>query len=94
MTTGEMAKVGREIMGGKGPCLSCHTVGQAGAGRFPDWAGSVSERGPVKRAMTDIDYFAENALRAERDSSSPVGSRRSPPINKPPIGLTDQEILA
>ena len=32
----EMAKVGREIMDGKGLCFTCHTIGKKGALRFPD----------------------------------------------------------
>ena len=36
MTTDDMVEVGREIMEGKGLCLTCHTIGQTGALRFPD----------------------------------------------------------
>src|SRR4029453_7165354 len=39
ISTAEMAKVGREIMDGKGLCLTCHTIGKTGALRFPDLAG-------------------------------------------------------
>ena len=39
MTTADMVKVGREIMEGKGICLTCHTIGKTGALRFPDLAG-------------------------------------------------------
>ena len=39
MTTADMVKVGREIMDGKGLCLTCHTIGKSGALRFPDLAG-------------------------------------------------------
>ena len=39
LTTADMAKVGREIMEGKGLCLTCHTIGKSGALRFPDLDG-------------------------------------------------------
>ena len=39
MTTADMVKIGREIMDGKGICLTCHTIGKTGALRFPDLAG-------------------------------------------------------
>ena len=49
LTTADMVKVGREIMDGKGLCLTCHTIGQSGALRFPDLegvAGRAAERVP------------------------------------------------
>ncbi|HSN68017.1 MAG TPA: hypothetical protein VLV48_02150, partial [Thermoanaerobaculia bacterium] len=39
LTTADMVKVGREIMEGKGLCVTCHTIGKSGALRFPDLEG-------------------------------------------------------
>ena len=50
MTTADMVKVGREIMDGKGICLTCHTIGKTGALRFPDLGESVSGRRAAFRA--------------------------------------------
>ena len=35
LTTADMVTVGRQIMEGKGLCLTCHTIGRSGALRFP-----------------------------------------------------------
>ena len=50
MTTADMVKVGREIMEGKGLCLTCHTIGKTGALRFPTSTASVPARRPESRA--------------------------------------------
>ena len=50
MTTADMVKVGREIMEGKGICLTCHTIGKTGALRFPDLAGIGAARRTASRA--------------------------------------------
>ena len=89
----EMAKIGRDIMEGKGLCLTCHTIGKTGGPfRFPDLA-NVDVRAKTRKAgYTDVDYFAESMY----DPNAfivPGFNPGMPTINKPPIGLTDQEIL-
>jgi len=44
LTTADMVKVGREIMDGKGLCMTCHTIGKSGALRFPDLDGVADHR--------------------------------------------------
>jgi hypothetical protein len=79
-------------MEGKGLCLTCHTIGKTGALRFPDLEG-VAVRAKTREAgLSDVDYFAQamydpNAYIVEGFNPG------MPVINKPPIGLTDQEIL-
>ena len=92
LTTADMVTVGREIMDGKGLCFTCHTIGRTGALRFPDLAGvagRVAEREP---GLSDVEYFAKSMY----DPNSfvvPGFNPGMPVINRPPIGLTDQEIL-
>ena len=93
MTSEDMAKLGREIMEGKGFCLTCHTIGKAtGPYRFPDLAG-VDVRAKTRvPGLDDVEYFAQSMY----DPTAyvvPGFPPAMPPINKPPIGLTDQEIL-
>jgi hypothetical protein len=92
MNTAEMAKVGREIMDGKGLCFTCHTMGKKGALRFPDLEG-VDIRARTREAgFTDVDYFAQAMYEPNAyivDGFNPG----MPTINKPPIGLSDDEIL-
>ncbi len=92
MSTADMAKVGRQIMEGKGFCLTCHTIGKTGALRFPDLAGVDARAKTRVPGLSDIEYFAESMY----DPTAYVVAGfppAMPPINKPPIALTDQEIL-
>ena len=92
MTTAEMVKVGREIMEGKGICLTCHTLGKTGALRFPDLAGvAVSAKSRVP-GLSDVEYLAQSMYEPTA-FVVPGFPPAMPPVNQPPIGLTDQEIL-
>jgi hypothetical protein len=92
LTSADMAKVGRQIMESKGFCLTCHTIGKTGALRFPDLAG-VDERAKTRVAgLSDIEYFAQSMYEPNA-FIVPGFPPAMPPINQPPIGLTDQEIL-
>ena len=92
MTTADMVKVGREIMEGKGLCFTCHTIGKTGALRFPDLDG-VGVRAKTRvPGLSDVEYLAQSMY--EPDAYIVPGFNPGmPTINKPPIGLTDQEIL-
>ena len=92
LTTPEMVEVGREIAEGKGLCLTCHTIGQTGALRFPDLAGVAGRAAERVPGLSEVDYFAQSMY--EPDTFVVPGfSPGMPAINRPPIGLTDQEIL-
>ena len=93
MATADMVKVGREIMEGKGVCLTCHTIGKTtGPFRFPDLAG-VDVRAKTRvPGLSDVEYFAQSMY--EPTAYVVAGFPPAmPPINQPPIGLTDKEIL-
>src|SRR4029434_10179881 len=92
LTPADMAKVGREIMEGKGLCLTCHTIGKTGALRFPDLAGVDARAKSREPGLSDVEYFAQ-AMYEPNAFIVPGFNPGMPVINKPPIGLTDQEIL-
>jgi mono/diheme cytochrome c family protein len=92
LTTTDMVKVGREIMDGKGLCFTCHTIGKTGALRFPDLEGVDTRAQSRVPGLTDVEYFAQSLYAPER-YIVPGFNPGMPVINKPPIGLTDQEIL-
>src|SRR5262245_3057443 len=93
LTTDEMVKVGQEIMNGKGLCFTCHTLGKTeGPFRFPDLSGVDARAKMRKPGYTDVDYFAETIYEPNA-FIVPGFNPGMPVINKPPIGLTDQEIL-
>jgi cytochrome c len=93
LTTDEMVKVGQEIMNGKGLCFTCHTLGKTeGPFRFPDMSG-VDVRAKTRvPGLSDVEYFAQSIYEPEK-FIVPGFNPGMPVINKPPIGLTDQEIL-
>ena len=92
MTTADMVKVGGELMASKGLCLTCHTIGKTGALRFPDLEG-VDVRAMTRvPGLSDIEYFAQTMYEPDR-FVVPGFNPGMPTINRPPIGLTDQEIL-
>jgi mono/diheme cytochrome c family protein len=92
LTTADMVTVGRQIMDGKGLCMTCHTIGRSGALRFPDLDGVAGRAATRVPGLNDVEYFAQSLYAP--DTFIVAGFNPGMPvINKPPIGLTDQEIL-
>jgi hypothetical protein len=92
LTTADMVTVGRQLMEGKGLCLTCHTIGRSGALRFPDLDGVAGRATTRVPGLSEVEYFAQSLYEPDRfivEGFNPG----MPVINKPPIGLTDQEIL-
>ena len=90
----EMQTVGRQIMEGKGLCFTCHTVGKtSGPFRFPDLGGIGTRAGTRIPGMSDVEYLAQSLYEPEK-YIVPGFNPGMPVISKPPIGLTDEEILA
>jgi len=93
LTTDDMVKVGQEIMNGKGLCFTCHTLGKTeGPFRFPDLSGVDVRAKTREPGLSDVEYFAQSIYEPEK-FIVPGFNPGMPVINKPPIGLTDQEIL-
>jgi len=83
----------QEIMNGKGLCFTCHTLGKTeGPFRFPDLSGVDARAKMRKPGYSDVDYFAETIYEPNA-FIVPGFNPGMPVINKPPIGLNDQEIL-
>ena len=92
LTTADMVGVGRQIMDSKGLCFTCHTIGRTGALRFPDLEGIAVRAKSRIPGLSDVEYFAQSLY--EPDAYVVPGFNPGmPTINKPPIGLTDPEIL-
>ena len=95
VSTEEMVEIGQEIFVGKGICSTCHTIGKTGSLRFPDLDGIAARSAERRRSdgYTAVDYLAESLYEPDIfivDGFNPG----MPAVGKPPIGLTDQEILA
>ena len=92
LTTADMVKVGREIIDGKGLCVTCHTFGKSGALRFPDLEGVGARAATRIAGMSDVEYLAQS-MYEPNVYIVPGFNPGMPVINQPPIGLSDQEIL-
>ena len=93
MTPQQLAKIGDEIAHGKGLCTTCHTIGSKEAGRFPDLAG-VAERAKTRvPGLDQVHYFAQT-LCDPNAFIVPGFVPGMPTINKPPVGLSDEELHA
>lgn len=92
LTVDEMVDFGREIVGAKGTCLTCHTFGSDKPERFPDLNNIGRKAGSRKDGFSDIDYLAESLY--DPDAYIVEGfAPGMPAVNKPPISLSDKEIL-
>jgi mono/diheme cytochrome c family protein len=94
MTPAELAKIGDRIARDKGMCLTCHTIGMpGGAHRYPDLAG-VAERARTRvPGLDQVGYFAQSLCHP--DAYVVAGfAPGMPTINKPPIGLSEDEMHA
>jgi mono/diheme cytochrome c family protein len=91
MSQDEMLNAGRQIMEGKGLCFTCHTVGKKGALRFPDLEGIGARASTQVPGLTDVQYLAQSIYEPDH-FIVPGFSKGMPVINKPPIGLSDDEI--
>ncbi len=93
LSTDEMVTIGQQITGGKGTCLTCHTIGSHDSGlRFPDLGNIGAIAGDRREGQTDVQYIAEsmydpNAYIVEGFVAG------MPQVSRPPIALSDEEIL-
>lgn len=88
VSSDEMAEIGRGIYEGKGICYTCH----ANTSRYPDLQGIATRAATRKPGYSALDYMVETLY--EPDAYIVEGFNPGmPPVNKPPIGLTDDEIL-
>jgi mono/diheme cytochrome c family protein len=92
LTTTDLVRVGREIVEGKGLCSTCHTIGKSGALRFPDLEGIGTRAKTRVPGLNDVEYLAQS-MYEPNVYIVPGFNPGMPEIHKPPIGLTNQEIL-
>ncbi len=89
VSTEEMVQIGKTIYDGKGICFTCH----ANTSRYPDLQDIASRAATRKPGSSAIDYLAESLY--EPGAYIVEGfTPGMPEVNKPPIGLTDPEILS
>lgn len=91
VTPEQMVEIGKGIFEGKGICHTCHVFGRSD--RFPDLEGVGARAGNRVPGLTGIQYLAQSLYHPEA-FIVPGYNPGMPTINKPPVGLTDDEIKA
>ncbi|MFQ5579747.1 MAG: cytochrome ubiquinol oxidase subunit I [Nitrospiria bacterium] len=90
-TKDDLVQVGQDIFYSKGQCALCHAIG-AGQGRCPNLSGVGARltRGFIYESLVKPEAY----VRLDFNSEESVDySAQMPAINKPPIGLSEQELL-
>lgn len=93
MTTEDLVAIGKQVAEGKGLCFTCHTIGKSGALRFPDLDGVAARSETRIEGLSGLEYLAQSIYTPDVFIVDGF-SKGMPAINKPPIGLNDQEIVA
>lgn len=89
LTTADLVEIGREIYEGKGTCQTCH----GSTSRFPDLDGIATRAASRIPGMGQLEYLAQSLY--EPDAFIVEGyTSGMPAMDKPPIGLSDDEIKA
>lgn len=91
VTPAQMVEIGQGIFQGKGICNTCHVFGRSD--RFPDLDGIGTRAASRVPGLTGIQYLAQSLYHPE-EFIVPGYNPGMPAIDKPPIGLTDDEIKA
>jgi mono/diheme cytochrome c family protein len=93
LTAQELVPIGQKIFAGKGLCTTCHTLGKSGALRFPDLDGVAVRAATRVPGLSQIQYLAQSLY--EPDVFVVPGFNPGmPAMDRPPIGLTSDEIKA
>ncbi|MFQ5702173.1 MAG: c-type cytochrome [Acidobacteriota bacterium] len=93
LDTEKMVQLGSEIVKEKGLCMNCHRIDGQGSGtQGPDLGGVGARAGSRVPGLSDVEYLAQSLYRPRAfvvEGFSPT----MVPVNEPPIGLSDLEIL-
>ncbi len=95
ITVEELIEIGKNIVFGKGQCMVCHPVKEETGMRAPaiSTIGALMEREAKERGIPFEEHVFE-ALVAPGNYVSEGFANIMPPVHKPPIGLTKEEIVA
>lgn len=91
----DLTAAGRKIfMSDHAQCLTCHSIGEDPKARCPNLEG-VGGRAPGRKpGYSAAEYFVESLYSPNAFVVPGYPKNQMTPVNKPPIALTDDEILA
>lgn len=92
-TKGDLIAMGRKLFFGKGQCALCHSIGRSEAARCPDLTGIGAKltREFLYESLTHPETFTYLDYTADPPRPFPA---EMPRINRPPVDLTEPELLA
>jgi mono/diheme cytochrome c family protein len=92
-TQADVVKVGQELFFGKGQCALCHSIGPSHAARCPDLEGigGKLKREFIYESLTQPDAYIYKDYHLSPPKAFPA---KMPAINKPPVDLSEPEMLA
>ncbi len=93
-TKADLVKLGQGLFFGKGQCALCHSIGPSESARCPDLKGIGAKltREFIYESLTQPQAYIYLDYRHEGPPKQYPA--RMPHINKPPIGLSEPELLA
>jgi mono/diheme cytochrome c family protein len=90
----ELVKAGKAITEGKGGCLICHSIQEDPVARGPSWEGVGARASARKPGMSAAEYLVESLYDPNAFIVEGYPGNQMKPVNRNPIGLTDDEILS
>ena len=93
-TKAQLVKVGQKIFFGKGQCALCHSIGPTHGARAPNLQGVGAKL--TREFIYESLIHPNTYLYKQYEEGGPPKSFPSemPAINKPPVGLSEPELLA
>ncbi len=94
-STDDLVNIGQKIFFDKGQCALCHSLGAGAEGRCPNLGGDNPVGSKLTREFLYETYTNPEAFVYMDFNGSPPTRfpATMPQINKPPIGLTEPEML-
>lgn len=94
-TPGQLIAAGKAIFASdRAQCLTCHSLGEDPKARCPNQAG-LGERARTRKAgMSAAEYLIESVYNPNAYVVSGYPKNQMTPVNKPPIALSHDKILA
>ena len=84
----------RLFMSDRSQCLTCHSLGEDPKARCPNQEGLGERAGRQKSGYSAADYLVESVYDPNAFVVSGYPAKQMTPVNKPPIALSHDEILA
>jgi putative heme-binding domain-containing protein len=91
----ELVAAGKRIfMSDRAQCLTCHSLGEDPKARCPNQEGLGDRASNQKPGISGAEYLVESVYNPNAFIVSGYPKNQMQPVNKPPIALSHDEILA